>query len=481
MTILHDTRQNGHNGHPRLQGDTPRTFFVPLVESELNAALIASPGTFAEICGQVHWSDFGDARQHRIARAIWEVVQNGLGQHPPVPASQAITYGAIQSYDPELDRSVLRPLDDLATENVIFQAPAHAQTIRRMAQARRAWLDLNQGLHDMIQRPVELPNILAGIQRQLSELRIPLMGRVDSSLRAALMLPQDEIQQGMQTGFLLFDSHQTMGGLQPGKIMLLVGAEKGRKSTLAHQMVLRFAMNRIQGTYYTYDGTWLDVMNSLIAKLATAIMIREHAPAHELRLRLDQLHPSRLTEWQRQAVAAAREQLMAVSDSLWIVDKKSGIGDIDGLEQEIVRGAADRGDRYVVIDYLQDISHSQVRTEREALNHVVQRLDRLARERNLASIWISQRSAANNTRAAEEIASGSMPTDIGTKESKKPAEACDFAVVVAYNRHENPDWIWAGFWGGRLTGGTPYHAMQINPTSGLITTPQRMPDWMRSR
>jgi hypothetical protein len=250
---------------------------------------------------------------------------------------------------------------------------------------------------------------------------------------------------------------------------------------VAQQVCLRQVLNQVQGTYYTLDGVWFDIRDSLLAKLATAILRRMEPDPHDLTLKGDALHPEFLTDRQNDALQQARDRLAHGSHALWIMDKADGISDIDVLEREIRRGVRDRGDRYIIIDYVQDIQASHTRNERETLNYVIGRLDVLCRSLGVASIWISQRSDDNNRRAADDIARNTMPQTVGTKESKKVSEAADYILLVDYDQINQPDWIRVGFWGGRHVGATPWHAMPINPSSGLILYPMHVPDWVTNQ
>lgn len=451
---------------------------VPLTERELNAAILVQPDTYALVCDLVSWSDYADPTQRRIARAIWLCVQDAQNQIPPIAASSAITYGALQACDPTLTNGILRSVDDAGSERVIAMATHHAQVIRHLAQARRAVQIIQDGQAEIQQRPHELTSILAGFHSRLADVQTLAAAGHDGSLRAAFQENQHGPVVGIPTGFMWCDHPRFMGGLKLGRILCLVGREKGRKSTIAQQMCLRMVRNRVQGTYYTYDGTWLDIRDSLVAKLATAILRRMDNPDEsEWTLKPDSLHDDLLTERQRCAVAHAREQLGEVADSLWILDKRAGISDIDSLEREIRRGVRDRGDRYVVIDYVQDITCQQGKNERETVNHVVSRLDVLCRSLGTAHVWISQRSEENNRRASDEIAKNTMPSTVGTKDSKKVTEAADYVALVHYDQINHPDWVRVGFWGGRYIGATPWHAMRLNRSSGLFLDPLRMPDW----
>jgi hypothetical protein len=365
----------------------------------------------------------------------------------------------------------------MATDNVLWYAVAHAQTIRTMSMARQAYRQLTHSRQDILARPQELPSILAHVHARLGDMQVPVHGRRDSSLHAAMQDDTQTYQPGIPTGFTVFDDPRGMGGLKPGKILVLVGREKGRKSTIAQQVTLRLALDQVSGTYYTFDGRWLDIRDSLVVKLATANLLRWDAPVQDLTLKADELDPNALSDIQNQAVQEARTRLARVSQSLWIMDKQTGIGDLDVLEQEIRRGVRDRGDQYVVIDYIQDISWTKTRTERETLNAAVQRLDNLCRSLGVASIWVSQRSDENNRLASQDIVQNTMPATVGTKESKKPAEAADYLMLVHYDQINQPDIVRVGFWGGRHIGRTGWHALWLNPTSGLITNPREDPRW----
>jgi hypothetical protein len=225
---------------------------VPVAEQELNAAILADPGLYARICDIVTWADVDDPLQRRVARAIWMCVQDAQEQTPPIPASRAITYGAIQTFDPGVTQDVLRALDDLATENVLAQVGHLAQVIRQMAQARRSRRALQQALTDVQQRPGDLTSVLAGVQARLGDIQMPVGARTEKSLRVAMdTRTTDQPVAGIPTGFALLDHPRLMGGLKPGRILLIPGREKGRKSTVAQQVCLRQVLNQVQGTYYT--------------------------------------------------------------------------------------------------------------------------------------------------------------------------------------------------------------------------------------
>lgn len=470
-----------------------RELTAPLAEEELVSALLARPGLAGELLPILGSSDaLTDPALRRIIRALSRLVHECRMTSPPTPLDQ-ITLGALQSADPTIDAGLLTRLDERAYPSIIARAGDHARTIRRLANARQA----QQIALSLARQALDAPDDLASHIGQTVELLAPLRSTEpvrarDKSLRAALAMPREEQAVGWPTGIAFFDHPSTMGGYKLGKVLLTLGREKGRKSTVLRFTAMAACVANATVAYYTYDGSWVDLKECLVAAQATAVMrdwdvarlmqqgysqpeaIRQ-CPTHHWTLKPDSLHPGVLNDYQRQAVTEAEQRLAAIADRLYIYDQADGIGELSALEQAILDDIHIRGVHLFFIDYLQAIRVKGRKTETEELVTATARLDAIARTHNVTMVWVSQRSDENNRRWSEATTDPEKtPATTGAKGSNAPAAAADYILSVGYDQHRDAHRVHLNFWGGRYVGASR-HSLFLNPESGLILNPASMP------
>lgn len=430
---------------------------VPLSEIEyaLAAVVLTEPRTIIPLSGVIEASDFRDGMCARIFAISLELAHAGTIPNPYTVAA----------HTPELSLDSLLELQKRANPQVITDALALAQIVQQEASYRRvvgATADINQRA---LARPADLDGF---IYHAITMLGMAVEGRADRPSDLASIgkevdaeMASASIISGAPTGFKWLTDRT--GGFRPGHIIALIAPYKGRKTTVARNMALTWALNQKRVCWYALEGSRAELFNDFWAMLATQ-RLRKMLPDAEFEEEayLDgmHLHTDLRTPAQHAALQFARKQLDDLAPYLSIADGRDGIANLERFDARVKRDRFLRQTDFLVMDHLQLMSANRHKSFFETIEATVRCIQQFATNEGVTSLILSQMNE-NAIGATDDAYSP------GAKGGGALPAAADYVLTTAYDGDREPDRLALRLKMSRRAqpGRKDYF---INPSSGLV-------------
>jgi replicative DNA helicase len=258
---------------------------------------------------------------------------------------------------------------------------------------------------------------------------------------------------GFPTGLEWLDDKT--GGLQPAHVWIISAPYKGRKTTLARNIIKTACRKGASVDMFALEGDQGSTSLGLQAMVATELLSESDRNLSETFVKRG--WP---TVVQKAAIDAARHEIDGWN--LRIYDGRDGIGTADKIVAKVKRDRVLFGLNIFIVDYLQLLGSGKLFERVEASTHALQRL---IVEEGVTGVLLAQLNE-------QTIRDGDSDYSPGVKGGGDPAAAADFLLRTIYDGENRPDRLTVHLKLAR-------HAQPgkqeyiINPQSGLIVKPAK--------
>ena len=351
-------------------------------EAEILSAVLAQPDVLRDLRegyrGEhppLDWSHFAGKRTKPVARAMWELAQEG----------KPLTIGSIIAAVKNLDNAaqVVRRLDDRALPSMIDSLPLNVQEVIDLALDRQLLRDLRSTLQQAEAQPRQGVTLAQALQRRLSDISARRAGRRDHSIGA---ISDDELASiaiGRPIGLGFWDDpgdpradrEGMMGGLAAGEKLIIASNPGGRKTStcvyLATQMALPLRTHEPDTgelkiippdriLYIMLDDTRATLKQWIVAQLASSKLIRDGADPRHYLIKSRGLHQALRTSEQHAAIQWATG--LASRLPIFIMDGADDAHNFATVVEAIRHYVVNEGVTTVFIDYLQRLKVKGVKS-----------------------------------------------------------------------------------------------------------------------
>lgn len=281
--------------------------------------------------------------------------------------------------------------------------------------------------------------------------RDPTIGAVTQRLDAEIEAAKYGLV-GFETGLEWLDGKT--GGLQKAQVWVVAAPYKGRKTTLARNLILKPLRDGASVDWFALEGTQVGAAAALEAMLATDRLLKWGRQQEAYLSEMFVLRGLR-TQAQQEALHEARAELNCFN--LRIYDGRDKINSAERISTLVKRDQLVNGTAIFLIDYLQRLGTGKLYDRMEANANVLQNL---IQENGLTGILLSQLSE-DAIRAYDDDTYSP-----GTKGGGDVPAAADFLIMTRY-KSEAPDRLGVALKLARfaLPGKCEYG---INPQSGFV-------------
>ena len=430
-------------------------------EEEYAAAVIADPDCIIVTRDAVGWKELKHKKPRAVVRAAWACME----ADPPMAVSHSTLQDRLQALDlwgsgkEQVGKHYLRTLDDRAVESVVRAALDNARIIRMFYLARQV-RDVSIRLVEKVEsEPHETEHYATKATKHVMDVLAQTgTNRREASVAAILQTQDDTGSPFVPTGLAWLDS--LIGGHRPGHMYAILGRYKGRKTTFARSLVLRALWEGMPVSWYTMDGTRLEVVNGFVAMMATYKMWQAGVPESQWILGAKGLAKAYRTKEQHEAIVWAQQEL--AQRPLRVYDAADGIQDVDKLETKLKRDIVLHDTQLWVADYVQKF---RINTGKkhvggfEQYEAAVDRFQALTTREQTTSVILSQRNESANKNGSDDTA--------GAKYGGALPAAADYVMETSYDSDDAPTELPVRLTFSRYSG-TGEIVYRIDPSSGLI-------------
>ncbi len=327
-------------------------------------------------------------------------------------------------------QGIAQTFNTKASKEVLYLA----DIVAREARYRRVQQVANEVRDMLAERPEDMEGatflamqMLSGTTQSKTE-RDPGIGEVTKRLDGEIaMLEGRNGLIGFDTGWLWMNDKT--GGMCPSHVWVVSAPYKGRKTTLARNLVISACRAHASVDVFALEGDQGSTAAGLLAMLATE-KLRTWGCPEEMILSETWVRRGNRTSAQRDALSDARKELDAWN--LRVYDGRDRISSADKIAYKVKRDRFMFGLNVFVVDYMQLLGEGRLFERLESSTHTLQRL---IIEEGTTGILLAQLNEATIWTMKDDDDSNYSP---GVKGGGDPAAAADFLIRTKYDS-TNPD------------------------------------------
>lgn len=353
-------------------------------------------------------------------------------------------------------QDIARPYNTKASREVLYLCDIVAREYRK----RSVQQALAEAQDMLAANPDDLDGYATHVMQMISTasdrktLRDPAIAAVTERLDVDIAAAQDGMA-GYETGLPWLDDKT--GGLQKAHVWVLAAPYKGRKTSLARNLILPALRQGAGVDWFALEGSQTASAAALQAMLATD-RLRQWGQMTEAGLSETYVMRGMRTPVQQEALAEARRELNGFN--LRIYDGRDRISSAERIATLVKRDQLVADMRIFVVDFLQRLGTGKLFDRMEAATNVLQTL---IQESGVTGILITQ---LNESAIWTMRDDGDESYSPGVKGGGDVPAAADYLITTRY-RSDAPEMLGVNLKLARFAqpGKCNYG---INPSSGLI-------------